>query len=85
MKVISVALRSVDNTTANRPEMKQVVRSLTEAIELEVFSEIIQKNGNDIDASIAEEKDEGPEYTDFSTVSIPGTEANTTQNGPEPR
>lgn len=35
MKVLSVALRSVDPVRANRPLMAQVVRALQEAVELE--------------------------------------------------
>lgn len=38
MKVLSVAIRSVDSVTANRPDMAEVVRVLTEAVELELSS-----------------------------------------------
>ncbi|CAM6085408.1 unnamed protein product [Calypogeia fissa] len=81
MRVISLAISSIDLATAKRPDMRQVVRSLTEAIELELFSEIIKKTDEDT-PSIAEDKDEGKDgdrneasqRSDFSLSRIPETE-----------
>ncbi|CAM6085412.1 unnamed protein product [Calypogeia fissa] len=58
MRVISLAISCIDLVTAERPDMRQVVRSLTEAMELELFSEIIKRTDEDT-PSIAEDKDEG--------------------------
>ncbi|CAM6111360.1 unnamed protein product [Calypogeia fissa] len=64
MIMISLAISSIDLETAKRPDMRQVVRSLTEAIELELFSDIIKRTDE------AEDKDEETEVPVVDPESI---------------
>jgi serine/threonine protein kinase len=70
IKVISLAIRCIELVSAPRPDMKQVVRVITEAIELEVLSEIIIKGDKDTNAPVAEGKESDSEFN-FERSEVP--------------
>jgi hypothetical protein len=70
MKVISLAIRCIELVTVQRPDMKQVVRVITEAIELEVLSEIIIKGDQDSNTPVAEGQESDSEYN-FEHTEVP--------------
>ncbi|CAM6091587.1 unnamed protein product [Calypogeia fissa] len=76
--VLSIATNSVDNVTERRPDIKQAVRALPEAVELELVSMVTPKTDVDhvgMETTIAE-GDEEETYSDedFNPVSLPGSD-----------
>ncbi|CAM6091585.1 unnamed protein product [Calypogeia fissa] len=75
-KVLSIAISSIDLVTGRRPDMKQVVRALTEALELELFSMVITKNDDScMEPMIAEGDNDGQgDGLDFLLDSLPNSD-----------
>ncbi|CAM6092081.1 unnamed protein product [Calypogeia fissa] len=74
LKVVSLAISCIALATAKRPDMGQVVRALTEAHELELYSEVKVKPDQGSHTTILEGRNEGKEDgDDYNLDSLPNT------------